>query len=159
MIEVIQQNAAIFIAGIAVLLSAVANWRVVRAEKEANKTQKSVRRMNKLIEFERKSSAIDKLMLITAQKILLIERSSEIINAPVKEIKRLKNNLLVLQGLKNGEEKQHRLLEMVGGGQDIERHLETLTDIRRLRIRIEADLEKETNIYNELLEKEKRINT
>ena len=157
MIEIIQQNAAIFIAGIAVILSAAANWRVIRAEKEAKKTQKSIRRMDELIEIERKNAAVGKLALVTAQKILLLQSNPEILNDSEKEIERLKNNISVLQSIRNGESEQRKISEMVGGGHDIEKHLKTLTDIRRLRVRIEADIEKETSVYNELLEKAKII--
>jgi len=156
-IEIVQQHAAELIAGLAVILSAVANWRVVRAEKAVAKTQKAVRRMDMLVEIERKNAAVGKLALVTAQKILLLQQHPQLVSAPADEIGRLRNNLALLQEFKDSEEEQRHIAEAVGDGNDIELHSKALTDIQRLRVRMEADVEKETNVYRELLEQSRRI--
>ena len=153
MIEIIQQYAAELIAGLAVILSAAANWRVVRAEKAAEEIQKAMRRMDMLIEVERKNAAVGNLALVTAQKILLIQQQSTLVSNPDSEVDRLRNNLALLQEFKEGEEEQRQISEAADGGDDIDRHSKTLTDIQRLRVRLEADVEKETNVYRGLLEK------
>ena len=152
MIEIIQQHAAELIAGLAVILSTVANWRVVRAEKAAAKTQKTIRRMEMLVEIERKNAAVGKLALVTAKKILLLQQQPELVNNPDNEIDRLRNNLTLLQGFKDNEEEQRQISEKVDGGNDIDLHSKALTDIQRLRVRLDADVEKETNEYRDLLD-------
>lgn len=156
MIDIVQQYASEFIAGLAVILSAVANWRVVRAEKVASKAQKAMRRMDILVEIERKNAAVGKLALITAQKILLLQQHPHVIQSPEEEISRLRNNLDLLQKFKDSEEEQRRISEAAGGGNDIELHSKALTDVQRLRVRIEADVEKEIHVYKELLEESRR---
>ncbi len=96
MIEFIQQNTSELIAGLAVILSAAANWRVVRAEKTAMKAQKAIRRMEILVEIERKNAAVGKLTLVIAQKIQILQQHPELLSNPDYEIDRLHNNLAVL---------------------------------------------------------------
>jgi hypothetical protein len=151
-IEIVQQYASEFIAGLAVILAAVANWRAVHAENAAAKAQKAIRRM----EIERKNAAVGKLALVTAQKILLINEYPRLVCSPEEELKRLRNNLDLLQKFNDGEEEQHRISEAAGGGNDVEIHSQALTDVQRLRVRMEADVEKETLAYKELLEESRR---
>lgn len=153
MIGIIQQYAAEFIAGLAVILSAAANLRVVRAEKMAAKAQKAVRRMDMLVEIERKNAAVGRLALVTTQKILLLQECPELVNDPGRELDRLRNNLDLLQELKNGEEEQRQIAEAANVGNDTDLHSRALTDVQRLRVRLETDVEKETNVYRELLER------
>jgi hypothetical protein len=152
MFDFLQQHASDYIAGLAVILSAAANWRVVRAERTAKKAQKAMRRMDMLVEIERKNAVIGKLALVTAQKILLLQQHPNLVRSPEEEIGRLRNNLALLQEFKDSEEEQRRISEMADGGNDIELHGKALTDVQRLRVRMEADVEKETNTYKELLE-------
>lgn len=152
MIDVLQQHAADFIAGLAVILSAVANCRVVRVERAAAEAQKSARRMDMLVEIEQKNATVGKLALVTAQKMLLLQRHPNLVQSPDGEMDRLHNNLELLQEFKKSEEKQRQIAEDAGGGSDIELHTKALTDVRRLRVRLEADVEKEAQVYNQLLE-------
>ena len=153
MIEIIQHYASELIAGFAVILSAAANWRVVRAERAAAKAQKAMRRMDMLVEIEYKNAAVGKLALITAQKILLLQQFPQLVSSPEEEIWRLSNNLDLLQKFKDSEDEQRRISEMAGGGIDIDVHSQALTEVRRLRIRIEADVDNEAGVYKDLLEK------
>lgn len=152
MIDVLRQYASEFIAGLAVILSVVANWRFVRAEKAATKAQKAVRRMDMLVEVERKNAAVGKLALVTAQKILLLQRHPSLVPSSEGELERLRNNLDMLQEFKQSEEEQRQIAEAAGGGNDVELHSKALTDVYRLRVRLEAEVEKETHVYSQLLE-------
>lgn len=152
-IEIIQQHAAELIAGLSAILSAAANWRVVRVEKTAGKAQKAMRRMDMLVEVERKNAAVGKLALVTAQKILLLQQHPNLVSDPDHEVDRLSNNMALLHEFKEGEEKQRRISEAEGCGDDIDLHSKAITDIQRLRVHLEADIEKETNVYRELLDK------
>lgn len=153
MIEIIQQYAAELIAGLAVILSATANWRTVRVEKTVEKSQRAIRRMDMLVEVERKNAAVGKLALVTAQKILLLQQHSTLVSNSDNEMDRLRNNLALLQEFKEGEDEQRKISEAAGGGNNIDLYHKALTDIQRLRVHLEADVEKETNVYRELLEK------
>ncbi|WP_029408140.1 hypothetical protein [Thiomicrorhabdus sp. Milos-T2] len=157
MVEIVQEYAAEFIAALAVILSAAANWRAARAERAAEKVEKAMRRMDILVEIERKNAVVGKLALVTAQKIMLLQQYPQLVDSSEKEIYRLRNNLLLLQNYKETEEEQRRIAEAVGGGASIELHSEAQTDIHRLRVRMEADVEKETRVYTELLDKSQSI--
>ena len=156
MIDIIKQFSSELIAGLAVILSAVANRRVVRAEREAAKAQKAIRRMDLLVEIERKNAAVGKLALLATQQILLIQKYPHLESFPEAEINRLRNNLDLMKEFQEGEELQRRIHEAIDGGGDIETYSKTLTDVQRLRVRIEAEVEKETQIYMEQLEKSRR---
>lgn len=153
MIEIIQQYAAELIAGLAVILSAAANWRAARAKKALEQTRKAIRRMDLLVEIERKNAAVGRLALVTAQKILLLQQHPTLVSNPDNELDRLRNNLALLQEFKEGEEEQRKISEAASGGRDIDLHHKALTDIQRLRVNLEADVEKEISVYRELLDK------
>jgi len=155
-IEIVQHYASELIAGFAVILSAVANWRVVRAERAAAKAQKAMRRVDMLVEIERKNAAVGKLALITAQKILLLQQHPQLVGSPEEEISRLRNKIDLLQKFKDSEDEQRRVSEAADGGNDIELQSHALTDVQRLRVRMEADVEKETLVYKELIEASRR---
>lgn len=158
-IEFIQQYTAELISGLAVILSAVASWRAFRAEKAAEKVQKAIRRTDMLVEIERKNAVIGKLALVTAQKILLLQRHPQLVEHAEDEISRLSNNLILLQEFMDDEEKQYQVAEAANGASDIDLHSKALTDIQRLRVRLEADVEKESDVYGELLEESRRMGT
>lgn len=151
------QHAAVFIAGLAVILSAVANWRVVRVERAAAEAQKLARRMDMLVEIEQKNATVGKLALVTAQKMLLLQRHPNLVQSPDGEMERLRNNLELLLEFKKSDEKQRQVAEDSSGGSDIELHTKALTDVRRLRIQLEVDVEKETQVYYQLLEESRSL--
>ncbi|MBK1875210.1 hypothetical protein FE848_18520 [Marinobacter sp. 1-3A] len=152
MIEFLQQYASEFIAGLAAILAAVANWRAVRAEKMVRTIQKAERRTDILVEIEQQNAAVGKLALVTAQKVMLLQQFPELLPFTDDEIKRLRSNLNVLSDLKNQEDEQRKVAEAAGSGSDVTLHHHALADVRRLRVRLEADLEKETAHYSQLLE-------
>ena len=152
MLNYLQQYISEIFAGFAVILAAVSNWRSVRTEGELKTSQKAARGMDMLIEIQRKNSCVGKLALVTAQKILLLQKYPNLIQKADSEIERLRNNLNVFQEFKQNEQEQAQLAESVWGGSDVYLHTQALTKIRQLRISMEADVEKETSIYNQLLE-------
>lgn len=157
MIEAIQQYASEIISAMAVILAAAANWRAVRAEKVSKKAQKTIRRMDILLEIERKNAVVGQLALITSQKILLLQEYPQILNNSADELDRLKSNLELISELKSQEKLQQQFAETANAGNEIELYMQALTDTKRLCIRIEADLEKETRVYRELLEKISKV--
>lgn len=152
-IELTLQYASEIIAGLAIILAVAANFRTVKSEKLLKKTQRSLRRMDILTEIEKQNGVIGQLALITSQQILLLQDHPLEFEDSSSEIDRLKSNLQLLTEFKYKEKLQRKLAENTNGGNDIELHMQALTDIKRLRIRIESDLEKETIIYKELVEK------
>lgn len=147
----IQQYASEFIAACSVILAAAANWRVVRAERMVKALQKAERNTEMLVEIERKNAVVGKLILITGKKILLLQRCPHLFHFADEEICRLSNNLDLLIDFKEQEEEQRNIAEAAGGGDDAALHHQALADTRRLRVRLEADVEKETAHYEELL--------
>lgn len=152
MIEFLQQYASEFIAGLAAIMAALANCRAVRAEKMVRTIQKAERRTDILVEIEQQNAAVGKLALVTAQKVMLLQQFPELLPFTDDEIKRLRCNLNILSDLKNQEDEQRKIAEAAGGGSDVTLHHHALADVRRLRVRLEADLEKETAHYSQLLE-------
>jgi hypothetical protein len=158
-IQFFQQYTSELIAAFAVILAVVANWRVVQAEKMVRTLQRSERRTDMLVEIEQKNAAVGKLALITAQKIMLLQRFPKLLPFTDDEIKRLRTNLDVLSELKNQEDEQRKIAEAAGGGSDVTMHHQALADVRRLRVRLEADVEKETTHYGQMLEDVRHDNT
>ena len=148
----IQNNAAILIAGIAVILSCVSNWRLVKLERENKSVKKSIRRMDILVEIEQQHAVTGKLALVLAKSMCLIQENPHIIKNPDDEIKRLRKNIDATQVLKDAELEQRTISEQESGNDDVIEHGKALTDVKRLRVRMEGELDKQTTTYNELLE-------
>ena len=157
MFEFIQAHSSDFIAACAVSLSAAANWRVVRAEKKAAKAEQALNRMNLLVESERKNACVAKLMLVVAQKTLLLQRYPGLIPNVAGELDRLRNNFDFLRGLKEQEDQARRLAETGSENLDVRQFHDTLTNIRRLTVRLEGDVENETRTYNEMVAASQQI--
>ena len=87
--------------------------------------------------------------LVTAQKLLLLQDNPNLVRDSDGEIARLRNNLNLLQEFKESEREQEQLAEHTGA-EDIELHTQALADVKRLRLSIEADVDKETAVYNQL---------
>lgn len=151
MIEFLQNNISELFSAFALFLSAAANWRIVITNRELKRSESAARKMNILIEIEKKNAAVGKLTFTTAQKIHLIQKNPNLTLSPDIEIERLKNNLGLLQNLKESDKKQRNLAEEIKEyGTDS--HADISANIQRLRISIEAELEKESAIYNQMLE-------
>lgn len=144
-------------AGFAIILSAASNWRSVVTARELKLQNTASRRMNMLIEIERKNSCVGELAIITEQKILLLQQHPQLINKPHHEIARLTNNLNLLQEFKDAEKILIQVAES-SSANDIELHAKALTDIKRLRISIECDIKKETPVYKKWLEDVNKAN-
>ena len=152
MIEYLQNYISEIFAGFAVILAAMANIRSVKSEQKVKIFEKAARRMEILVELERKNAIVGKLALVTAQKILLIQNNHDLVPSSDNEIERLKTNLEVLSEFKEKEDQDRAIFEESDGGTNIELHMQALTDIQRLRVRLEADFEKESSVYSQLLE-------
>jgi hypothetical protein len=84
----VQQYISELFSALALILSAAANWRSARTNRESKAVKKNTRRMDMLIEIERKNSVVGKLTLVTAQKILLLQQHDSLVPSPSKEIER-----------------------------------------------------------------------
>ncbi len=104
-----------------------------------------------LVEIEKKNAAVGQLILISAKKLLLLQRCPQIYTRVDDEMMRLRNNIDFLNELKGQEKYQRDIAEAAGGGDDVALHHQAFADTRRLRVRLEADIEKETAYYEELL--------
>jgi hypothetical protein len=159
----VKQYAAELIAILALIVSMLsnrearqANRRGDRLDQELKIAKKAERRTEMLVEVERKNAAVGKLALIIARKIQLLQEYPDLAKKHAIEFDRLKNNLELLINLKNGEEEQRLTAEEAGGGMDIPLHQDALTNIKRLRVHLEADIDKEASVY-ELLAREVSI--
>lgn len=157
LLAIVQGNAAELIAGLAVIISVFANWEARRANKRADRldqemenASKAARKTEMLVEIERKNAAIAKLTLVLARKALLFQRHPNLATRQGAEQERLSKNLSVMQELRSGEEEQRKNAEEAGGGADIHLYQESLANVRRLRVRLEADFENEVAVYKEL---------
>lgn len=148
-----QQYISELFSALALILSAAANWRSARTSRQSTAVKKYMRRMEMLVEIERKNSVVGKLALVTAQKILLLQQHHALLPSSSKKIERLTGNLDMLKRFRENAEEEVHIAESACEGDSVEYHLKALTDIKRLRVRMEADVEKETATYNELLEK------
>lgn len=149
MLTIITENVSTIFAGLAIILSAVANWRVAKAHQESKVAGRALRKMDMLVEIELKNAAVGKLALVTAQKLLLLQDHPNLVRDSDGEIARLRNNLNLLQEFKESEREQEQLAEHTDA-EDIELHTQALADVKRLRLSIEADVDKETAVYNQL---------
>lgn len=87
--------------------------------------------------------------------MLLTQHPNLLLNT-AKEIARLKTNLEVLKNLKDDD--PAKVWEIPdSGGADIVLYNQTLTNIKRLRLKLESDFDNETVLYNEALEKAQKI--
>jgi len=148
-----QQYISELFSSLALVLSAAANWRSARTNSESKAIKKSTRRMDMLVEIELKNSVVGKLALVTAKKILLLQQHDYLAPLPSNEMQRLRGNLDLLEHFRANEEEQIHIAESACDGDSVDLHFKALTDIKRLRVSMEADVEKEITTYNELLEK------
>ena len=116
MIEYLQNYISEIFSGLAVILAAMANIRSAKSEQKVKIFEKAARRKEILIEFERKNAIVGKLALVTAQKILLIQKHNDLVLSPDSELDRLKKNLEVLSDFKKKkirtEQYSKRLMEV-----------------------------------------------
>ena len=149
MIAVFEQYISEIIAGIAVVLAAVANMRVVRSERKAELTNQLARRMELLVEVERKESAFRNLEIILMKKILLLEKHPELLESPSQELKRLYRNLASVRGFQQRSIAREEIEKKITC-RDAKSYYESLTSVQRLRLKITSDVEVESNHYEEL---------
>lgn len=150
MLNLIQQYAAELIASLAVIVSVAANWRAVRAERKIDIAQSATRRADMLVELERKNAAVGKLALISARKLLLIQQNPGLEGLAASESERLKNNLELMKEFKACEETQRNIAEKAGCGANVDLYHQAFADVKRLRVSLEAEVEKEASVFESL---------
>ncbi|GEK16266.1 hypothetical protein [Aliivibrio fischeri] len=150
MLEILQENAAILISGLAVILSAAANWRTVKLNRETKVLAEYFRRRDMVLEVEKHFVLERELAVITEQKLEFIRLHSLLESLP-HEVKRLKTNLKLLQQNITNQDQVRSTAEL-SNNKDIKLYISALTDYQRLQIRLKSDLEKEKVSYQDLKE-------
>ncbi|PHN84295.1 hypothetical protein CSB62_17785 [Vibrio splendidus] len=149
MLDILRENAAILISGLAVILSAAANWRSVRLNRETQLLAQSLRRRDMLLEVEKSFVLERELVIVTAQKLEFIHKSG-LSDVLPREVGRLETNLDYLRKSISNQE-QVRATAELSHNKDIELYTAALTDIQRLQIRLQSDLAKEKVSYQDLI--------
>ncbi len=149
MLEILRENAAILISGLAVILSAAANWRSVRLNRETQLLAQSLRRRDMLLEVEKNFVLERELVIVTAQKLEFIHKNS-LLDVLPREVERLETNLDYLRKSISNQERVRATAEL-SHNKDIELYTAALTDIQRLQIRLQSDLAKEKVSYQDLI--------
>ena len=149
-------------AALAVILSVNANHIAYRARQDAAKTnqryielQNADRRTEHLVELELKNGVVGELLLLYAQKTILLREYPNLIPNVNSELARLQTQLNMLNGFNDDAEDNRALSEKALEGNNVVYHQRALTNIRRLRVSLEAELSKELRIYQELLSESK----
>ena len=150
MLEILQENAAIIISGLAVILSAAANWRTVKLNRETKVLTESLRRRDMLLEVEKCFILERELVIITTQKLKFIRFNSLLESLP-SEVERLETNLKLLQQNIANQDKVRSTAEL-SSNTDIKLYISALTNFQRLQIKIKSDLEKEKLSFQDLKE-------
>ena len=156
MLNLIQQYATEAIASLALIVSVEASWRVNRAERRIDAAQSAARRTDMLVEVELKNAAVGKLALICSRKLLLIQKNPALASLTISESGRLTNNLELMQEFKASEETQRKIAEEAGGGGSIDHYYQAFADVKRLRVSLEAEIEKEISVYESLADQASR---
>ncbi|EID4421398.1 hypothetical protein ACEH99_004442 [Vibrio vulnificus] len=149
MLEILRENAAILISGLAVILSAAANWRSVRLNRETQLLTESLRRRDMLLEVEKSFVLERELVIVTAQKLEFIHTNS-LLDVLPREVERLETNLDYLRKSISNQE-QVRATAELSSNKDIELYIAAVTDFQRLQIRLQSDLAKEKVSYQDLI--------
>lgn len=149
MLDILRENAATLISGLAVILSAAANWRSVRLNRETQLLAESLRRRDMLLEVEKSFILQRELVIVIAQKLEFIHEKSLLGILPL-EVERLETNLDYLRKSISNQE-QVRATAELSYNKDIELYTAALTDFQRLQIRLQSDLAKEQVSYQDLI--------
>ena len=152
MVDFISKNASVIIAGIALVLSAFANWRAEKQSKESKAISKSYRRKDLLLGIEKNYILERDLALVLSQKILLISKCSKLEGEFEEELERLEKNLKSLNKQISNQENMRNLAENTDWGDSIDKYTDALINIQRAQIKIKSDLEIERNSYLKLKE-------
>lgn len=146
-LEFLANNAALLVSVIALVISLRANFTAHQAHKldlknkaDADRVLLFEKKRELLNEVDRQHTRLATLMMLTAQKILLLHEHPELQKAAPSELDRLKSNLTSVQALNGKYEEQRRGIEAIDVGADIAKQEELLANIRRLTIHIEKDI-------------------
>ena len=158
MIELITSNVAEIMAGCALLLAISANRIAYQAKSESREVAntaaalyKAERRTEHLVQLERKNAAQSRLQYIIVKRIKLYKEHPELEKQFPGDVERLFNNLnLVTEQLNQSRHIRDAAEQALAGDNQI-LHEEAFTDIKRLTVKVEKDIETEQDAYNELL--------
>ncbi|WP_318555926.1 hypothetical protein [Geobacter anodireducens] len=159
MATVIEGHLAEIISCLALLASVSANVIAERARRSAARAEtrnlallRAEKRTEMLVEIELKNAAVGNVLLVIAKKLMLFQKHPRLIETYPHEYDRLKNNLRLMQELKDQEGYQREVAEQAALN-DFGLHEKALADVRRLRVRLEDDAQKEEKELIDLLQK------
>lgn len=154
----IEQHLSDIVAGLALLASVSANViaekarrSAARAEERSRIISKSEKRTESLVEIELKNAAVGNMLLVTARKIKLFHERPHLADKHPGEYKRLINNLNLMQELQAKRNYERQVAEEALDGESILLHEKALADVRRLRVSLENEVQKETKMFEVFL--------
>lgn len=149
-------NSALLTALLALAISLRANYTSHQAHKlnlrnkaDAERILLFEKKRELLNEVDRQHIRFATLMMLTAQKLLLIKEQPQLHETIQDDFDRLKSNLSALQVIDRYDE-QRAEIEAINVGADIAMQDELLATIRRLTIHMEKDIAHEQASLNDL---------
>jgi hypothetical protein len=150
-------HAALFVSMLALLISirsvsiAEKSRRATeRRDRDAERARVYEKRTEILSEIDKQNARLGTLMLILAEKLLLLQRTPSLREKHQNEYDRLMQNLKAVQTLRSRYEEQRRASEAIDAGSRLLDLDPVLADVRRLSIHVEEDIEKETRSLEQL---------
>lgn len=119
-------------------------------DREMERARVYEKRTEILSEIDKQNARFGTLLLIVAEKMLLLQRHPELKERHQKEYDRLTQNLTVVQTLRSRYEEQRQASEAIGDGSKVAELEPVLAGIRRLTIHVEEDIQKETRSLEQL---------
>lgn len=135
----------------AALIAEISRRTAAHAEVTNRIIFKEEKRTEFLVEIELKNSAVSNLLLTLSRKLLMFQKYPFLIKKYPEEHERLSNSLDFIKDLKAKEPNQRILTEGALEGESIEVHERALADLRRLRVSLENDVQKENQMLELLL--------
>lgn len=146
------------IAGLALLAALNSNHIAEKARRAAAKAEERIeaatragKRTEMLSEIERKNAIVGRMLFVTARKLLILQQYPNLRDKFPGEYERLSNNVALMQEFKEVEAYQREVAEQADAGSDFLLQEKALADVKRLRLRLESEIIKESEILEGLL--------
>jgi len=123
-----------------------------RAEERSRVISKTEKRTEFLVEIELKISAVGNMLLVTARKIKLFHEHPHLVDKYPGEYERLVKNLNLMQEFQAKMNYERQVAEDALEGESIILHEKALADVRRLRVSLENEVQKENKMFEVLLQ-------
>ncbi len=158
--DFISMNASLLVSILALVISLVTNAISRKAGKlsqaakeESDRILLFEKKREMLNEVDRQNARMGTFLMITVQKVILLNDHPDLRKKYPDEYGRLLNNLNCVQTLRSKHEEQRSGLERIGDGFDITKQDEILANIRCLSIYIDEEISKEERGLKDFLSK------